>query len=719
MKRRHLAWLFILTVALSSCSRIAPPPPTEEPMPADPTVQSILTRGSGGSTLAPSLAFFETRVRDATIGDTRSTIPVAWQSGMPVPSFDPQYRARLDLGDGTLWRKQRVGLNVGFTFGANSLAQIESEAKSRHLPSFNDSRWQTMRLPAVENAMPAQWGSTRGPEVYESGVWYRRTFTVDRSWHGRHVTLNFLGANYIVDVWINGTWIGYHEGGYTPFALEASHALRYGQANTIAIRVHNPAWGSRTDMVPALAPDWWNYTGVIQDVYLESTPALWVARADVLTPTTSGTIHAHVLLHNASNREITGSLDVHVHGTDRRRDGFLTDPRAGAILDGRGSITGRTGISVAIPPREALVVPVHLTVPNPALWSPANPNLYVLEATVTSSEGVDRTMHQFGIRTVATEGHQILLNGRPFFLAGIARHEEWPDTGRTATWPRIRSDLEAIRGMGANFLRAAHYPNHVHSFLLTDRLGLAAKLEIPVWQFDAVHFRAQATRRIADQMWREMILSNANRPSVLLWSTNNEPREMPERTAFNRRLIADFEQHLRDGRVVLQSAAADRGGPSDASQRDFPVSGWTLYFGVFYGSDAYRDTLAFLRDSRASLGGPVLATEYGIWSQGGWSDETRQQQIFRDTFRALDAYGAVKSSGCRDASSESGFVGGIVWWTAFDWYSAHSKLATMGLMHMDRLREKPVLPLLRSAYAPLRPEATLAPCAASSLATAP
>jgi beta-galactosidase len=618
-------------------------------------------------------------------------VPVAWQSGLPVPSFDPQDRRRISLS-GT-WRKQRMRLNTSLTLGAQTLGQLEIEARSRHLPSFNDRKWFTISLPMVENAMPLQSGSTRGPEVYESGVWYRRTFQVPQDWQGQRVTLNFLGANYVVDVWINGVWVGYHEGGYTPFAFDATPGLRYGAENTIAVRVDNPAWGSRNDIVPAVTPDWWNYTGIIQDIYLEAAPALWVVRADVRTPDTSGRVQASVVLHNASKHALQGNLTLRIHDTDPSSAAWLTDPRARAIA-GR-VVVSAPDISVNVPSGGALVVPAELIIADVKTWSPAHPVLYVLEATVSSTVGTDSTMHQFGVRTVASRGHQILLNGAPFFLAGVARHEEWPDTGRTSTWNRIRQDLDIIRSLGANFVRTAHYPNHIHTYLLADRMGLATAAEIPVWQYDETHYRAQETRLITDQMWREMILSGSNRPSILFWSTNNEARELPHRTAFNRRLKTDFEQHLQDGRIVMQSAAADRGGPADSSQLDFAAAGWTLYFGVFYGQSYYQDTLDFLRASRSSMSGPVIATEYGIWSYGGGSDEARQQEVFRETFRALTEVSAWNRNG---VYNQDGFVAGLVWWAAFDWYTAHTKLQTMGLYHMDRQRAKPVAGLLREGY---------------------
>lgn len=686
---RAVAYLFFTVLLLSGWSESNAISCSPKQASCSDAPLSPLQRGDAGDSLTPTLTF-----RDASVqGGER--LPIAWQNSLPVPSFDPQDRPRLSLAGH--WRKQRVQLDDSLTLGTQNLTVIEAEAKGRHLPEFDDRRWQQYSLPMVENAMPSKSGDSRGPELFEGGVWYRRSFSVPAEWQDKRVTLNLLGANYVVDVWVNGQWIGYHEGGYTPFALDVSQAITYGGSNVISVRVANFAAGTRTDVVPARVPDWWNYTGIIQDIYLEAAPALWVVRADVRTPDLSGAVDATIIVHNAGQVPQRGTLTLRVRETDPERTSWLDDPRASAIASRQTGEEFTT--SVEVEPGTALVVPAKLLIPEPQLWSPYDPNLYVLEAELVSGEDLDRVAYQFGIRTLGTEAHRLLLNEQPFFLAGIARHEEWPDSGRTATWEKIRSDLQAIKGMGANFLRAAHYPNHPYTYLLTDRLGLATAAEIPIWQYTEVEFAAQEKRRIADQMWREMLLSGSNRPSLLFWSTNNEPRELPYRIAFNRRLIDDFQRHLQDGRMLIQSAAADRGGPADESQNDFRMPGWTNYFGVFYGSDYYHGTKKFLQDVHTAFPqSPILNTEFGIWSSGGGSNESRQALVYSETFRAFTEVTARFQNG---AKNPDGFLAGVTWWTMYDWYSpstSDTKLQTMGLYHMDRQSAKPVAELLEEGY---------------------
>jgi beta-galactosidase len=647
---------------------------------------SAIALAVDADTLLPSLTFQEAETPEGDL------VPIAWQAGYPLTSFDPQERPRVDLAGA--WLKERFDADHTLTLsgrGPGGLGALEAEAAGRFQAAYDDSGWDQIQLPGTENMI-----TPYGPEDYQGGVWYRRRVFVPAEWAGQHVTFNALAINYVADIWVNGHWVGYHEGGYTPFALDIAPALIYGQENLLAIRVDNPAWGSRDDIVPGITPDWWNYTGVIQDFYLEALPPLWIVRTDIHTPDTSGDILVDVVLHNAGDRRQKATLTLQAYTADPHSPAWLTDPGAAAIV---GEAAGEPfSTAVRLEPGQALVLPaLRLSLPNPQLWTPEDPALYVLQATLETNQGRDATMTQFGVRTLATDGHHWHLNGQPYFMAGIARHEEWPDSGRTATWEKIRADLEIIQAHHANFVRTGHYPNHPYTYTLTDRLGLLAAVEIPVWQYGPEAFAAQEQRRIADQMWREMILVGANRPSIILWSMHNESQDIPEREAYVARLSADYERYLQEGRLLMQSAAADRGGPADPTQAGLDLAGWTLYFGVFYGQEDAADSHAFLQAAHAAYPDkPILVTEYGIWSKGGNSSQQRQVAVFEALFPVFYEAAAWGAGG---APNPEGFIGGITWWAMFDWYTAHTREQTMGLYAMDRVKAKPVADSLAAAYA--------------------
>jgi beta-glucuronidase len=268
------------------------------------------------------------------------------------------------------------------------------------------------------------------------------------------------------------------------------------------------------------------------------------------------------------------------------------------------------------------------------------------------------------------------------------------------TWARILSDMQIIDGLNANFIRTAHYPNHISTYIILDRLGLLAAVEVPMWQATEVEYEVQAERRIADQMWREMILSNRNRPSIIMWSSNNESREVEARATYIVRLLDDFRANYPDRRLVTQSAAADRGGPGDPSQSPLDVAGWTMYFGIFHGSTYYQGTADFLAAAHAAFPEtPIINTEFGIWSAGD-SNERRQAEVLTETLRALTDVSAWDAQG---DFNPDGYIAGMTWWAAFDWYTAHTRLQTMGVYKMDRSRAKLSADLLREAYAVWNP----------------
>jgi beta-glucuronidase len=511
--------------------------------------------------------------------------------------------------------------------------------------------------------------------------------------------LVFYSVNYVADVWLNDQYIGYHEGGYTSFAFDVSESIWYDSTNVLAVRVDNPAWGTRKDIVPYKRCDWFNYTGIIHEVYLEFSHRMAVARADVIPLDTLGTIEVTTTVMNtsaAADPGVSVYLAVHRAEWDSATAGSES---AADILGPIATTTGESAIQIGLPADSARAWRTTLSILNPRIWSPWTPHLYVLEAVLVNNKGVvlDRYFTQFGIRTVSTPGPRLHLNGRNTFLTGVARHEDHPVYGRSVPPSVILSDLQVVKGLNASFLRTAHYPNHPFTYVAADRVGLMIKEEIPMWWFDdAVAWTYQnALRWIHFQMWREMVFRDRNRPSIILWSTSNENLDVTNRTAYNLALNTELDTQYPDGRLVTQSAAADRPGPHDPSQANCDVAGWTMYFGVFHGGTYYEGTKQFLQNSHLSHPTkPILNTEMGVWGAG-----PEQIILFDSTFAALAEVSQMNPDG---SENPDGFVAGATWWTAFDWYThlAPVSYQYMGLIHMDRTTTKPSADRVRETYLP-------------------
>ena len=616
-------------------------------------------------TLAPTLEMREVNGR-----------VVAMQNGIPVPTHDWQPRPRIDL-DGS-WQVERVDLDVDLTMtdrGA-SLAAIEEEAAGRHRPDHRDGEWGRISVPGTTNAPP---------DGVEGGAWYRKSFEVPREWAGRAVTLHLGSANYVADAWLNGAWLGYHEGGSTPFAFDASTALLPGADNVLAIRVHTVPLGTRADVLPWGLIDWWNYGGLTGSVWLEAAPAVHVVRADVVPHLDA--IDVGLTMHHAPS--LAGSRGG-PSSADRDRspitvtasilpasvnDDNLLDPDPRTLVpEGALPIVTVSEELTAPLPGEVDGAAISVRFGDADLWSPANPALYVLRVDVRwtdrprdarEARPPDTYWTTFGIRHVAVDPDRprIMLNGEAAFLRGVGLHAESLTVDAagalvagTPAQPaeQVLGELRDAAAIGANMLRAGHQPADPTMLMLADRLGFAVWEEIPIYHATPFVFDRLMPRGIPQQMLREMALRDMNRPSVLFHGLANESTGADERAA----ALAELHEVDRaiDG-TRLTGQAAYGWDPADATHAALDVAGITSYQGVFYGDDPRTDTRRALREvNAANPGKPVMILEFGRWADEP-ADEARQRVIFEETYVAIEE---VRSD------RPGGFVSGAAWWTLHD-----------------------------------------------------
>ncbi|MFA6456369.1 MAG: glycoside hydrolase family 2 TIM barrel-domain containing protein [Bacteroidota bacterium] len=635
--------------------------------------------------------------------ETVSSISVPYQNGIPVPSFEKQQRVTRSLAGS--WKKNRFSANHDLTLlkrDSAGYAQLLAEAADRQSPYFDDSSWPLHTIPGVENKMNA---IEKTPEYYENGVWYRTSFTVADSLAQKFARLNFYAVNYVADVWLNGKYLGWHEGGYTPFSFDISSALRFDSANVLVVRVDNVPWGSRpkNDIVPFYKCDWFNYTGIIHDVYLEFADKVSVVRANAVPQNIDGTVQSTIVVNNAfaSSQNVDVTLRVYEAKTDSLS---LTKEITADLIGNEVNVSGTTNNSLSLLADSIGVWRTNIQISNPKVWSPLHPNLYILKVTVSQNGVVkDEFFTQFGVRTIKAVEDKIYLNEMPVFLHGVARHEDHPIYGRSLPISQIVFDLQTVKRVNANYLRSGHYPNHPFTYLAADRYGLMVMEEIPVWWFDGtIEWLIQNDgRRIHLQMFREMVFRDYNRPSIALWSTSNECKDVGGREKFLSMVQADLDVKYPDGRLITQSAAADRPGPFDNSQSFTDVAGWTMYFGIFYnpyGFGITRGTKYFMVDAHDYFPTkPIIATEYGYWSGESMTQFDKQVMIFDSTYLAFAPRMAITSNG---RLNSSGFIAGITWWCIFDWYSHQQAFGfqSMGLIRMNRDFDKPVMTKLQTTY---------------------
>ena len=619
-------------------------------------------------------------------------IPI--QNNEVYPFFDQQANLRIEL-KGT-WKKQRVKdpkLSIRIRDEA-TIQKLRNEIKGITLPKFDDFGLFDHELPGVENKIGRKiLAHGKGMETYEGGVWYRKVITIHKETDKVYL-FKALAMSYISDVFINDVYLGTHEGSFNAFSYDVTKALIQGD-NVFAIRVHNIPWGSRADVIPAVeGTDYFNYTGIIHDFWIDVLPEVSIRRVDLI-PLSLEKTEVTIIVRNKSNHEVQLPMSFDLCSTKINLKN-LGSSSASDLCDKKIKTLADQSLVIGADSIEVLRFTIDTYDLKP--WGLLDPSLYVLKTTTP----FEVLHHEFGIRTLTTSTQSIILNGKPVFLNGMARHEENMHRGRSLTHQEIGEECLRLKDLNVNFTRTAHYPNHPLTYRILDRLGIAAMMEVPLWQHEDVHFKTQIKRKIDIQMWREMIFSQRNRPSVFLWSTQNECNGNQYRLAYNRLLVNDLKNNFPDGRLTTQSAAADRPGYADPSMRVLDVLGYTLYFGVFHGQEhdtdnphldqAYLGTRAFLENAHRFHKKPVLVSEYGIWSSTG-----EQFQIDL-TLNNLRAFIELRNLDFSNHETTYGFVSGINYWTINDWFCNHNLwIQSMGFKTLDR-SPKPIENRLKPLY---------------------
>ncbi|WP_285680516.1 glycoside hydrolase family 2 TIM barrel-domain containing protein [Actinoplanes sp. NBRC 103695] len=311
---------------------------------------------------------------------------------------------------------------------------------------------------------------------------YVKTFSLPREWDGKRTVLRFEGvtSNYLV--WVNGDYVGYDQGGYTPAEFDITARLHAGK-NTIAVQVHR--WGSGAYLEDV---DQWRYSGIFRDVWLYRTEQSYIKDAYITTNGDTASIRTKV----AGGGQVTARL-----------------------LDDKGRI--------------AAAGTDRLTVPGARRWSAEDPNLYTLILQLTVGGKVVHTTSQVvGFRDLAVRDKQILVDGKRILIKGVNRAETNPDTGRAATREFQKQDVFTMKRLHVNAIRTSHYPSDPYLYRLADRYGMYIDDEVDIETHNhescpnnCLADRPEWQAAFADR-FRAMVERDKNHPSVIFWDTGNE-----------------------------------------------------------------------------------------------------------------------------------------------------------------------------------------------------
>ena len=462
--------------------------------------------------------------------------------------------------------------------------------------------------------MPGLW-EAQGHLDLDGVAWYRRSFRLDDAdgWW----TLRFGAVMDLADVYLNGHHLGHHDAPFTPFELDPSEALDPG-LNTLCVRVDDPPVTSREHLRLAHGKQGW------ANNWFPSRPSLYM---------TYGGIWQGVTLRR--------------HGPVRVRDVFVnSDPDDLVVrvtLDNRaaGAVRGRLSVRTVGFIREVPVVlaaaatrtvQVRLGPTAAAHWTPDRPALHgALVDVVAGGAPSDAAEVRYGLRRVEVDGTRLLVDGQPYrmrsaLVQGFRAGELYAEGGREA----IREEVLAARAMGFNTLRL-----HIKAFDPTYlevcvELGMLLHCDIPVAEPIAHEEMGDGTllTERCVRAAREQVRRDRNHPSVILWSAMNElcldrreARAWPGYEAFARAVAGAVREE--DPTRPLIENDWDEPDPDRVFTTPLLTGHW---YGRLHAD--YLDEIDAKADRWASIGRPLLITEFGDW--GLPAMPSRAEQPFWD-----------------------------------------------------------------------------------------
>ena len=298
-----------------------------------------------------------------------------------------------------------------------------------------------------------------GVAQHSDFMYYRRTVDLPPEFLRRrdHLRLNFGAVNWDATVWVNGRQVVRHTGGYDAFSADITGALRSSGPQEIIVGVHSPVDGANIPVgKQRLDPGGIFYTassGIWQTVWLEPVAPTSIASMTPTPDLASSTMR----IDSTFDGDTTGvQMTVGVYDGNRRV----------------GSASAAAGL------------PLTVRITNPHLWTPDDPFLYTIKASLKGRGVRDSVESYAGMRSIAVAevaGKQrIVLNGKPTFLLGTLDQGYWPDGVYTApTDEALKFDLQKTKDLGFNTIRKHIKVEPARWYYYADHLGLMVWQDMP------------------------------------------------------------------------------------------------------------------------------------------------------------------------------------------------------------------------------------------------
>ncbi|HLN21334.1 MAG TPA: glycoside hydrolase family 2 TIM barrel-domain containing protein [Bacteroidales bacterium] len=410
-------------------------------------------------------------------------------------------------------RSEKI-INSNWTF---NYFPSDAASKGYEITGFDDSRWTAISLPHTWNTYettgelhPFIMKLHEDDNLYwrNGWGWYRKHFTVTKDITGQKVFIEFEGVQKYCKVWINGSYLGDHAGGYGSFDFDITPYIKKGGDNVIAVAVSNKINDQLN--IPPMLPSAFNvYGGIYRNVTI-------VLKNNLHIPMQGSASHEGGTFITTPGFA-GGSGIVRIQTWVKNDNLQQTDVTLqSTILDAAGKTVQVIRSVAGIKPGQVYRFDQSSkTIKNPALWSPGKPVLYTVYSEVLAGALVtDTYTSSFGFRWFRWNEKEKMLyvNNIRTELRGVFRHQDYPWLGDALPGWITENDLKDISGnIGFNFLRTSFYPSDKSVYEYADLNGIIVEEGIPVTGNQDFSMTA------VDQQIKEMIRRDRNHPSILFW----------------------------------------------------------------------------------------------------------------------------------------------------------------------------------------------------------
>jgi len=428
-----------------------------------------------------------------------------------------------------------------------------------------DTLWEKVTIPHTWNAVDMQTGKS----FYAGDAFYEKHFFIDKKLEGKRVFIRFDGVGQVADLYINNKFIGEHKGSYAAFCFEITYDLKYGDENYIRVKVNNTP---RKDIIPVNNFLFAIYGGIYRPVSLIVTNKLNITTTDYASP------GIYIRQKNVSSQsagiDVTTKLENTLHTTKKVQ--LKT-----ALYDMKGKLVKEKQQSITVLPQGRQSFTQHLTIAKPHLWQGRkDAYLYkIVTSIIDANETIDAVAQPLGIRAFnILPGKGFYLNGTPYRLYGVCRHQDSWGYGNALSYAQQDTDMNLIKEIGATSIRFGHYQQSQHIYNDCDSIGFLVWTEIPF-----VNAVSGEESDNAKQQMTELIRQNFNHPSIFTWSTSNEVYcKTPE--DYTARLIRTLNDIAKTEDPDRYSGSTNGYGNMDRPENfNTDIQGINRYYGWYEG----------------------------------------------------------------------------------------------------------------------------------------